>query len=299
MHRTFLTSLCVAAILCFGPAAQAQDFHDIIRPDFGDAPRPFRFERFSYGTKAWQRGSIIAAKLPDAPVVIALPPHPAMTEAYVYGYSWFPTFLYDHGYAYATFRAPPTRSAPGDEFASGLAEGVAEVVRQARERGFDGSRLILVGDGWSGLSAALLANDPKYLEQAGVPFSTIKGVLILDGKGLDLAGELGRVSDFTRKQIGRWAPTPEAVRNGSPTDQAAAPNAPHFLFQALRNNGRSAANAAALAEALRQAGADVEIRTVSDAQEARDTDLGNPRSQENDALVGFLARATGRGTATN
>ena len=79
------------------------------------------------------------------------------------------------------------------DFIASVADGVPALAGQAGEYGFAANRLILVGSGAGAQTAALLATDEQLLPSRGVPLSSVRGMLSLDGTGFDLAEWRSRI----------------------------------------------------------------------------------------------------------
>jgi len=108
--------------------------------------------------------------------------------------------------------------------------------------------------------AALVASDPKYLQQAGVPLSAIKGVVLLDGAGYDVPAQM-KVPRNPAQAMYRQAFSDDPARQAalSPLTHAAAPNAGRWLILPVARRKDSTAQSEALAEALRRAGTSAQV----------------------------------------
>jgi len=96
--------------------------------------------------------------------------------------------------------------------------------------------MVLVGVGLSGRDAAVFGTDPHWLQQEGVDFASLRGVVILNGDQIDPGAASGDDDPAFSEAI-------------------AAPNAPRFLFHSVKGDAQRSAQATKLADALRDAGA--------------------------------------------
>jgi arylformamidase len=177
------------------------------------------------------------------------------------------------------------------------AEAVAWVYRNISAYRGDPTRVVLAGSSAGGHLASLVAVRPDYTAAYDVPHNMIRGVVLLDGRGLDLADEIGRATAPVALETYYNAfgtPEQDAARNiwarASPIRYAQPGDPPHLLVTGagpvLRE--RMERMAAALGQdpattvlplALRH----VEITAV----------LGDPadESGETDAVLEFVASA--------
>jgi acetyl esterase/lipase len=159
------------------------------------------------------------------------------------------------GYAVASLNYRLVPDATVEQQAADVAAALA--LLDAR---FDPERIALVGHSAGAHLVALVGTDPAYLRGAGLSFADIAGIVPLDGAAYDVAAQLEdgpRIMQRTYRQaFGGGQARQERL---SPTAQAGPPNAAAFLIlHADRDDG--ARQSAALAEALRRAGATAELR---------------------------------------
>jgi acetyl esterase/lipase len=257
--------------------------------DIGATPPPMlKFERILYGGHRQGHVALLRPRRAERPpVVIQLPVYPYIDWVGRYSTAWLPSLLFEHGYVYAGVNRRSSQRIGGAAFVAELAAAIAETLRHAERFGFDPTRVVLVGQGWGGHSAALLATDPSYLEAAGVPFGAVKAAVILDGAGLDLIGSQAAASDFRKKQVSRFAGS-EALSALSPLNHAPLPNAPRFLIHALAPDEESKTFAAALAAAGTSA---TVVRVAETRSKMTRTHLGAPSNPQSRPLLRFLEEA--------
>ncbi|KPF62068.1 esterase [Porphyrobacter sp. AAP60] len=170
-----------------------------------------------------------------------------------------PGHLVAQGYAYASidYRLVPRNSV--EEQASDVAAALAYLLERADALGIDRSRVVLTGHSAGAHLVALVGTDERYLRAAGLSFADIDGVMPNDGAAYDVPAQMAQAGRFMGKTYEQAFGTDPARQQAlSPTFHAAAPNAPAFLLIHVQREDGVAQNAA-LAEALRRGGSQVEI----------------------------------------
>jgi arylformamidase len=164
------------------------------------------------------------------------------------------------GFAFASVNYRLVPNATAEQQAQDVADGIAYLVKHARELGFDPARVVVMGHSAGAHLAALVATDPGYLQKAGWGLDRIAGVVLLDGAAYDVPRQMNegpRVMGKTYQAT--FGSDPARQRLLSPTLQAAAPNARDFLIlHVQREDGTRQSEA--LGRALKAAGARVTIR---------------------------------------
>ena len=167
------------------------------------------------------------------------------------------------GYALASVNYRLVPAATVEQQAADIASAVAFLRRYAMGSNYDGERIVLMGHSAGAHLAALVATDPSYLAAARVPMSSIKGVVLLDGAGYDIAAQMARpgnpVSGMYDAAFGKDPARQAAL---SPTRQAAAPNAASWLILPIERRADSTAQSRQLAAALAKAGARASVVPV-------------------------------------
>lgn len=164
------------------------------------------------------------------------------------------------GYAVASlnYRLVPANSV--EQQAQDVADAIAWLRREAGSLGFDPRRIVLSGHSAGAHLVALVGTDGRYLEQAGLRFSDLRGVIPIDGAAYDVPVQMTEGASIMRDTyVQAFGTDPERQRALSPTLHAAAPNAPAFLILHVeREDG--ARQSKALAEALGKAGVAVTLK---------------------------------------
>lgn len=199
-------------------------------------------------------------------------------------------------FASAGYRVLP--EAPVEEQARDIGAAIGALIGQASAIGFDPRRIVLMGHSAGAHLAALVATDPQY---AGEAFDAIKGVILLDGAGYDVAaqmaraqGQLSSVASAQLLNIYRDAFGEDEARQRalSPITHAGGRDAPHWLALYAKDREASRLQAEALVAALASAGADATALAIGETDHGRiNRDLGSPEGAEQTSAVdAFLAR---------
>ena len=150
-----------------------------------------------------------------------------------------------------------------EQQASDVAGAIAKLRTYAMGSNYDGEQIVLMGHSAGAHLAALVGTDPRYLAAAGVPIGSVKGIVLLDGAGYDVAQQMARpgnlVSGMYEAAFGK---DPARQRALSPTLHAAAPNVANWLILPVERRADSTAQSRALAAALAKAGASARVVPV-------------------------------------
>ena len=167
------------------------------------------------------------------------------------------------GWAFASVNYRLVPQASVEQQASDIAAAIAFARIHAAEQGLDPDRIMLMGHSAGAHLAALVGTDPRYLKAAGVPMSAVCGIVLLDGAGYDIAGQMTRpgnpVAGMYAAAFGKDVSRQQAL---SPTLHAAAPNVTDWLILPIDRRDDSKAQSQALAAALRSAGAAADVIPV-------------------------------------
>jgi hypothetical protein len=287
MIRRPLAAAAFAMLAILAPAeAPAQ-----IEPSIEDAnaPLPLTWDNFGFGAEKRDRVEYATQGLGKGlPVLLFIEGPDALDRERKLDLGFLPGFAIDHGLLPMRIAMPRREGRTAAEQLGKLADAVAAIGANGQKYGYDGSRIVLAGEGWGAGMAAALGTDPFWLARAGAPFGALRGVLALDPRGLDLAAEFGRAEARGRAQLARVIGPAGDPRPFSAAAHEAAPNALHFLFETVDGS----APAAALAEALRGAGSAVEIASTERTQARMWSSYpGHPTHKENARIAAFLAAA--------
>lgn len=285
----------VLAVLTSAAAAQIRDPLDAGLDLEMEKPAAVAWDEISYGSDHKDKIHRVVSRRPGMlPMIIELEAHSAFDEEDDYQTDWLPSWFVERGFAHSVVSPRFNKNNTGRVHAGKLADGIAEVIRRAERHGYDASRLVLMGKGWGGQMAALLATDPTWLEAAGVNFASVRGVIILNGSGFNLPALLQEATKRQREQIEKQVNGDEKAATAlSPLHHADRPNVPIFLFHALSDHQKRLAEAETLAAALRQAGARADVKIVPRSRwQSLASFIGHPRHRETQPLLDFLKEAT-------
>ena len=168
----------------------------------------------------------------------------------------------EQGYAVASLNYRLVPKAKVEDQAADVAAGLAALIKQAPRLGFDATRVVLVGHSAGAHLVALVGTDPQWLRGAGLDFGAIDGVVPLDGAGYLVPAQMDKnamVLGDTYQQAFGTDPVRQLAL--SPTNHAAAPNAPAFLILHVQRDDAKQ-QSEGLADALRRAGTPVEVHAI-------------------------------------
>ncbi|KAJ0413959.1 Alpha/Beta hydrolase protein [Aspergillus carlsbadensis] len=164
------------------------------------------------------------------------------------------------GYAFATVDYTLFPSVSVAAQVQEVADAVGHLVRSAGNLNIDPDRVVLMGHSSGAHVATLLGTDTRYLSNAGVPITTIHGVVALDGSNYNAPAEIldspGPVAENMLYALGRDLAGLEAM---SPTCNAQAPNARAFLLLHVCRQG-DVRQAVEFVNVLRAAGSEAVLR---------------------------------------
>lgn len=169
-------------------------------------------------------------------------------------------WLAPRGWAYATtnYRLVPDGSV--EEQAADVASAIAWIRREGSRQGLDADRIVLMGHSAGAHLAALVASDPRYLKAVGVPMEAVRGVVLLDGAGYDVARQMKTPRNQARGMYQQaFGSDPERQKRLSPISHAAAPNAARWLILPVARRADAVAQGEAFAAKLRTGGAQVTV----------------------------------------
>ena len=165
-------------------------------------------------------------------------------------------------FASANYRLVPQVTVESQ--AADIAAAIAWARANAAGQGLDPDRIVLMGHSAGAHLVALVGTDPRYLAAAGVPIGAVRGVILLDGAGYDIAQQMARpgnpVAGMYDAAFGKDVTRQKAL---SPTLHAAAPNVARWLILPIDRRDDSKAQSEGLAAALRPAGASAKVVAVS------------------------------------
>ena len=168
-----------------------------------------------------------------------------------------------HGWAFASANYRLVPHATVEQQAADVASAIAWLRANAVKQGLDPDRIVLMGHSAGAHLAALVGTDPQYLKAAGVPMAAIKGVVLLDGAGYDVAAQASAPGNIVKPMYdAAFGADPKRHAALSPTLHAAAPNAANWLILPIERRADSKEQSKALAGALTKAGSSAVVAVV-------------------------------------
>lgn len=175
-----------------------------------------------------------------------------------------PAYFHSRGFAVASinYRLVPDTDWRGQ--AADIAAAVAWLRQHAREYGYDGDRVVLVGHSAGAHLAALVATDHQYFQKAQVPVSAIRSVVLLDGAGYDVATQMKVAGPLLRDTYTEvFGTDPANQRDASPTQQIrAGVKYPPVLVLHVADRLASRVQSQRLARRLREVGGTAEVHAA-------------------------------------
>lgn len=196
------------------------------------------------------------------------------------------------GWAFASANYRLVPQATVEQQAADVASAIAWLRANAAREGLDPDRIVLMGHSAGAHLAALVGTDPQYLKVAGVPMGAIKGVVLLDGAGYDIAQQVAAPRNPVKSRYdAAFGADPERQAALSPTRHAAAPNVARWLILPIERRQDSQAQSKGLADALTKAGASATVVAVpGESHGSLNKGLGEAGDFATEQVEGFLAR---------
>ncbi len=204
-----------------------------------------------------------------------------------------PQHFKDAGYVFASAGYRLLPDAPVEQQAADIGNALKALRAQAEAGGFDPGKIVLMGHSAGAHLAALVASDPQY---AGDAFGAIRGVVLLDGAGYDVAAAVARPSmELPTLYRDVFGTDPARHKALSPISHAGGKDAPNWLALYVAERDQSKAQSEALATALAKAGAQAEAVAIAGTDHGRmNRELGTPAGKaQTEAVDAFLARVFG------
>ncbi len=204
-----------------------------------------------------------------------------------------PAHFLSRGYYFgsAGYRVLPY--APVEQQASDLGAAIQALRGQASAIGFDPDQIVLMGHSAGAHLAALVATDPQY---AGDAFDAVKGVILLDGAGYDVADRI-TAGDPQSYQLFTNVFSTDPARQAalSPITHVGGEDAPHWLGMYVDGRNASQFQTQALTNALVEAGVEAGALPISDTDHSRmNREIGTqPGAAQTEAIDAFLTLVFG------
>jgi arylformamidase len=176
------------------------------------------------------------------------------------GARWIAPTFFGAGYSFAAVNYRLSPHGTVADAAKDLAEAIGFLRSRAAQFMIDPDRITLIGFSAGAHLAALVATDSSLLRAAGVPFRSIRAVVLLDGAAFDTVGEVagGPGSNSLAVALGT---NPNYLRQVSPLEHlATASELPPFCIYYDPDRLVSAHRALPFAQALREHGAYVSTK---------------------------------------
>ena len=167
-----------------------------------------------------------------------------------------------NGFAFASVNYRLVPQVTVEQQAADIAAAIARLRALAKASNYDGERIVLMGHSAGAHLAALVGTDPRYLAAAGVPMKAVRGIVLLDGAGYDVARQMARPNPVAAMYDAAFGKDPARQRALSPTLHAAAPNVASWLILPIERRADSIAQSRGLAAALGKAGASARVVPV-------------------------------------
>ena len=195
------------------------------------------------------------------------------------------------GWAFASSNYRLIPQATVEEQAGDVAATIAWLRANAAKEGLDPDRIVLMGHSAGAHLAALVGTDPRYLKTTGVPMSAVKGVVLLDGAGYDVAAQINVQGNIVKPMYdAAFGTDPKRQAALSPTRHAAAPNIGRWLILPIERRADSQAQSKGLADALDHAGATATLVAVpGESHGSLNKGLGEPDDFATKEVEAFLA----------
>lgn len=187
--------------------------------------------------------------------------------------------------------------------ASDVASAVAWTRTHIAEHGGDPDRIVLMGHSAGAHLAALVAADPAYLSAEKQPLEAVKGVILLDGAGYEVASQIRfggeRIRKLYEEAFGAaetdWAEASPVVR----VREAAKPTRfPPFLIHHVADRPDSRRQSHLLAEALQATGGQAEVFAAEGKNHMTiNREFGMKEDPVTEQTWEFLGRVTEQGGA--
>ncbi len=181
-----------------------------------------------------------------------------------------------------------------------VAQSLGWVFKNIAQHGGDPQRILVMGHSAGAQLAALLCTDARYLKAAGVPFSSIKGCVPLDGDTYDIPAMIEtaetrlRVHNMPMPTFGhriKFGNTPALHREYSAVTHVARDRGtPPFLMLYVADHPDTSIQARRMEAVLKDAGVPVKGFAARETNHTRiNAELGAPGDATTKVLFDFVA----------
>lgn len=192
------------------------------------------------------------------------------------------------GYIFASTGYRLLPDAPVEEQAADVGAALQALVGQAGAIGIDAERIVLMGHSAGAHLAALVATDPRY---AGEAFGAIRGVVLLDGAGYDVAANMAEAEpQGWQIYFNAFGTEPARQAALSPVTHVGGPDAPNWLALYVEERAIAGKQSEMLAGGLAEAGATASAVAIPGTDHGRmnrelGTEQGAAQTQAVDAFL--------------
>jgi len=230
---------------------------------------------------------------------------PAPVILFVHGGGWSagskemgeggqPAHFVKEGYAWASMNYRLVPQVKVEDQAADVARALAWLDRHAKRLGLDMRRLVVIAHSSGAQLAGLVGTDPQWMAGAGAPFVSIRGIVSLDGAGIDLAGIMAAGAGSSPFYANAFGTDVARQMRLSPFANLRPPDVPRWLLiHDQRNNQAAGFFGARFAEAGRARGLSIETMAVPDTNHMKMLrQLGTDGDPVTAAVDGFMREAT-------
>jgi arylformamidase len=207
-------------------------------------------KNLKYGRVHWQEIAFYRARSATNPPLVAVLGTGGKSDET----GWLRYRLNEAGYSVAFMRYDE-RVPTADAAIAAYVAALGYLLSNATELGFDKDRLALVGS----RDAALFGTDPTILEAAGIPFESLRALVIWGSTEFDLVARVAEVPDMVGSYRRYYGGDRASYVRHSPITHAARPNAPAFLFTIAEDATQGTEETKVMVDALTNAGTDARL----------------------------------------
>jgi arylformamidase len=201
-----------------------------------------------------------------------------------------PSFYNGMGHAFASLNYRLVPDATVEQQAADIAAALAHLRANADKMGFDANQITLMGHSAGAHLVALVSSDTRYLEVAKVPVSAIKGTILLDGAGYDVAKQMAYPGNRVQEMYGAaFGQDPARQKALSPITHVGGADVGNWLLLHVERRVDAGNQSDDLARALGAKGVKAKVVPVPDATHMSvNKDAGVADSFVGRAIAGFL-----------
>ncbi len=194
------------------------------------------------------------------------------------------------GYAFTSINYRLVPQAKPDGQAEDIAASIAYLRKNATKLGFDPDRIVIMGHSAGAHLAALTSSDTHYLTNAGIPLSSIRGTVLLDGAGYDVTKQMNYPGNkLPQVYVDAFTTDPATQKALSPVTYVGAPNVSNWLLLHVASRADSGEQSRELGAGLAKNGATTKVVSVPDSTHMSvNADAGKAGSFVGNQIAAFL-----------